>query len=177
MSVTRYSLVFDWWSEASMHFVGLYILYPWKEQRCGFETHLLSFLLLPDETKFKAQNHADFIASTLQFYSLPEDRLFFLIEDFCSTNKAAADILKVPLFGCHCFNLATEAYLRKFVSPELEKAESLMTKLSTLKQGGRFRLMTSLRPVKRSVTRWTRVSEMFDRLKRLLPSCKMLTRR
>jgi hypothetical protein len=57
-----------------------------------------------------------------------------------------------------------------FLSPELEMAGKLMTKLSTLKEGGRFRLMTSLRQVKRNVTRWTGVPELFDRLERLLPS-------
>jgi hypothetical protein len=41
-------------------------------------------------------------------------------------------------------------------------AGKLMTKLSTLKQGGRFRLTTS--------PRWTGVPEMFDRLERLLLS-------
>jgi hypothetical protein len=57
-----------------------------------------------------------------------------------------------------------------FLSQELEMAGKLMTKLSTLKEGGRFRLMTSLRQVKRNVTRWTGVPELFDRLERLLPS-------
>jgi hypothetical protein len=46
----------------------------------------------------------------------------------------------------------------------------LMNKLSTLKQAGRLRLLTSLRPVKRNATRWTGVPDMFDRLQRLLPT-------
>ena len=46
---------------------------------------------------------------------------------------------------------------------------NLMTKLSTLKEGGRLRQDTKLRPVKRNVTRWMGAINMFERLERLIP--------
>jgi hypothetical protein len=71
-----YSLVFDGWSEGSVHFVGMYISFPGLEPGAGFETHLLSFSPLSDETNFTAENHAKFIRTTLPHYSLSKDRLF-----------------------------------------------------------------------------------------------------
>jgi hypothetical protein len=49
-----------------------------------------------------------------------------------------------------------------------------MSKLATLKQSGRLHLMTVLCPVKRNVTRWTGVPDMFQRFERLLPNCNIL---
>eukprot|EP00731_Ephydatia_muelleri_P007171 Em0003g1419a len=94
------------------------------------------------------------------------------IRDNCSTNKATADLLGVPLLGCrsHRFNLAVEAYISEFLAAELELIGKLISKLSTLKQSGRLRLMTPLRPVKRNVTRWTGVPDMFQRFEGLLPN-------
>ncbi len=43
-----------------------------------------------------------------------------------------------------------------------------MSKLSTLKEAGRLRLTTKLRPVKRNVTRWIGVINMLQRYERLV---------
>ena len=167
-----YALVFDGWSENSTHFIGLFVVHPGKEYAADPEIHLLAFAPLPDETNFTAENHVNFIKSTLEWYSLSLELLFCLIGDNCSTNKATADLLGVPLLGCrsHRFNLAVEAYISEFLAAELELIGKLMSKLSTLKQSGRLRLMTPLRPVKRNVTRWTGVPDMFQRIERLLPN-------
>jgi hAT family C-terminal dimerisation region len=171
-----YALVFDGWSEASRHFIGLFIVYPGKQDRhqaaAEPDMHLLAFAPLVDETNFTADNHMKFITSTLEWYSIPLDRLFCLIGDNCSTNKATANRLGVPLLGCrsHRFNLSVEQYLRKFLATESELVGKLMSKLSTLKQSGRLRLITPLRPVKRNETRWTGVPNMFQRFERLLPN-------
>ena len=75
--------------------------------------HLLAFAPLLDKTNFTAVNHANFIKASLEWYSLSLLCTFCLIGDNCQTNKATADILGVPLLGCHRhhFNLAVEAYL------------------------------------------------------------------
>ena len=168
---TSYALVFDGWSEASKHFIGMYIVYPAKVVDANPVLHLLAFAPLHDETNFTAENHANFIKATLHWYSLSRDRLFCLIGDNCSTNKATANRLGVPLLGCrsHRFNLSVEQYLRIFLAAESELVGKLMSKLATLKQSGRLRLMTSLCPVKRNVTRWTGVPDMFQQFERLLP--------
>ncbi|KAI2512776.1 hypothetical protein MHU86_1564 [Fragilaria crotonensis] len=143
MFATCFALVFDGWSEASRHFI--------------------------------AENHANFIEATLRWYSLSADRLFCLIGDNCSTNKATANRLGVPLLGCrsHRFNLSVEQYLRNFLAAESELVGKLMSKLATLKQSGRLRMMTALCPVKRNATRWTGVPDMFQRFERLLPNLNL----
>ena len=172
---SSYALVFDGWSEASKHFIGMYIAYPAKEVDADPVLHLLAFAPLHDETNFTAENHANFIKATLNWYSLSADRLFCLIGDNCSTNKATANRLGVPLLGCrsHRFNLSVEQYLRTFLATESELVGKLMSKLATLKQSGRLRLMTALCPVKRNITRWTGVPDMFQRFERLLPNLNL----
>lgn len=124
-----------------------------------------------DETTFTAENHKNFITATLDWYGLPVDRVVCLIGDNCTTNKATANLFNIPLLGCrsHRLNLAVEAYLAQNLSTEVELVGRLMSKLSTMKEAGRLRLSTHLRPVKRNVTRWTGVMNMFLRLERLLP--------
>lgn len=136
------------------------------------DIHLLAFAPLLDETSFTASNHRDFILATLEWYHLPVDRVVCLIGDNCATNIATANLFDVPLLGCrsHRLNLAVEAYIARFLSIESEIVGKLMSKLSTLKESGRLRLSTSLRPVKRNATRWIGVSNMFERFERLLPN-------
>ena len=139
-----YALVFHGWSEASRHFIGVFIVYPGKHgcHNGGAPAdpvmHLLAFAPLVDETNFTADNHMNFIKATLEWFSIPLERLFCLIRDNCSTNKATANRLGVPLLGCRRqrFNLSVEQYLRTFLASESELVGKLMSKLSTLKQSG-----------------------------------------
>jgi hypothetical protein len=174
------ALVFDGWLEASRHLIGLFIVYPplpCKDQQGNDDAsnpnlHLLAFAPLLDETNFSAENHANFIKVTLEWFSFSRQRLFCLIGNNCTTNKATANQLGVPLLGCrsHCFNLSVEQFLKKFLATESELVGKVMSKLATLRQSGQLRLMTSLRPVKRNETRWTGVPDMFQRFERLLPN-------
>jgi hypothetical protein len=138
------------------------------------EMHLLAFAPLVNETNFTADNHMNIIMATPELFSIPLERLFCLIGDNCSTNKATANCLGVPLLGCrsHRFNLSVEQYLRTFLASESELVGKLMSKLPTLKQSGRLCLITQLRPVKRNETRCTGVPDMFQRFERLLPNLK-----
>lgn len=159
-----YALVLDGWLEASKHFiVGKYIVYPAKEVDADPVLHLLAFAPLhEDETNFTVENHANFIKATLNWYSLSADRLFCSIGDNYSASKATAKQLGVPLLGCrsHRFIILVEQYLRTFLATELELVGKLMSMLATLKQSGRFRLMSDRTLLKRNVTRWTYVSEI-----------------
>lgn len=165
-SAPAFSIIFDGWSQDTYHFIGIFITWP-KEN--GFAIHLLAMTPLLDETSLSASSHKELILATLQRYNLRRSRLFCIIGDNCSTNKATADLLGVPLLGCrsHRLNLAVEAYLDIFLSSELDTVSKLMSKLSTLKEAGRLRLATSLRPVRRNVTRWLGSIRMLERFERL----------
>jgi hypothetical protein len=168
------ALVCDGWSEASKHFIGLYIVYPaTKVDDADPVMYLLAFAPLHDETNFTAENYANFIKATLKWYSLSAEQIFCLIGDNCSTNKATASCHRELLLGCqsHMFNLSVEQYLRTFLAAESELVGKFMSKLTTLKQSGRLRLMTALCPVKYNVTRWKRVPDVFQQFEEecLLP--------
>ena len=60
-----------------------------------------------------------------------------------------------------------EAYINKYLKVEVDLVGKLMSKLSTLKEAGRLRRTTQLRPVRRNVTRWLGVINMFERFERL----------
>ena len=168
-SAPTFSILFDGWSQDSFHFIGIFVTWP-KEN--GFAIHLLAMTPLLDETSLTASNHKALILATLHRYNLRRSRLFCLIGDNCSTNKALADFLGVPLLGCrsHRLNLAVEAYLKNFLSREIDAVSRLMSKLSTLKEAGKLRLSTSLRPVRRNATRWLGTIAMFERFERLRPT-------
>ena len=157
-----YALVIDGWSKASKRFIGKYIVYPAKEYNANPVMNLLAFPPLHDKTNFTAENHTNLIEATLRWYFLSADRLFCLIGDYCSANKATANRLDVPLPGCrnHRFNQSVGQYLRNFLAAESELVGKLMSMLSTLKQSGSLRTMTALCPIERNVTRWTVVPDV-----------------
>ena len=149
--------------------VGLYIVLPPKEPQAQPDTLLLAFAPSLDQTAFNAENHQKFLLATMMSYNLNVDNLVCLIGDNCSTNMATANRMKVPLLGCrsHRFNLVVEAYINQNLKTEVDLVTKLMSKLSTLKEAGRLRRKTLLRPVRRNVTRWLGVINMFERFERL----------
>jgi hypothetical protein len=175
-----YALIFDGWSEDSTHFIGLFVAFHVADCVSASSPHLylLAFAPLSDGTSFTAEKHAEFIRSNLQWYNLSISKLACLIGDNCSTNKRTAEILGIPLLGCrsHRFNLAMEAYMNSTLSQEVTKVAKLMSKLSTLKEAGRLRLTTTLRPVKRNATRWTGAISMLQRYDRICDSINQTDR-
>jgi hypothetical protein len=92
---------------------------------------------------FSAEAHEDFISETLEHYGRNLDCVEFLTGDNCSTNKALANIMRVPLVGCasHRLNLAVnDFYDNSPQSKELiSKVDKLMSALRTLKNASRLR--------------------------------------
>jgi len=135
-------------------------------------TALLSFTPLLDESDFSAQSHFDLLNFVLvEVFQKDFSNVVCLVGDNCSTNVALANICNKPLIGCaaHRFNLAVQNYLKDFHEPLLAKLNLLITKLRTLKNSGRLRSFTDLRPRLRCQTRWTGTYEMVDRYFALLP--------
>ena len=95
----------------------------------GSDPHifLITFAPLLDGTSFSAKKHAQFLRTTLECYALPIKKLFCLIGDDCSKNKATANEMFIPLLGCrsHRFNLAVESYISKNLAEESEMVRSL----------------------------------------------------
>jgi hypothetical protein len=133
---------------------------------------LIAFQPIPDysesidgEYQMDAAAHEQFIENTLAYYERPTEALIFLVGDNCSTNRALATRLGIPLVGCasHNLNLAVKNHL-KSMEPILKKLDWLMSKLSTLKQSAKLRRRTSLLPVKRNVNWYSSTFSMVERL-------------
>lgn len=171
-NIPSYALMFDGWTENSTHFIGLFLCCSGKRDDLPARTILLAFAPLLDETSLNAKSHKDFICATLSWYKIARDKCVCLIGDNCSVNKLVASLMNVPLLGCrsHRLNLAVEAYMHNNLKEQVEVVSKLMSKLSNLKNSGRLRLLTSLRPKNRNVTRWTSATLMFERYIKLTPT-------
>ncbi|RHY62366.1 hypothetical protein DYB34_013738 [Aphanomyces astaci] len=163
---TPFAVVFDGWTENTHHFVGLFATVP---TAMSYDTMLLSFEPLLDETSMTAEIHKTFILKSLQHYMLDrtkvESGLVALIGDNCTTNVALARLMSRPLVGCssHRLNLGVEKYLKNSLGNELNKVQAIMVKLRNVKASGQLRLTTMLRPVLRNETRWTGASTKLNR--------------
>ena len=96
MFATCYSIVFDGWSEASKHFIGMNIVYPAKEYDADPVMNLFAFAWLQDETNFTAENHANFIEATLKWYSLSVDCLFVWLATIVPPTRQTQTALVSP---------------------------------------------------------------------------------
>lgn len=171
-----FSIMLDGWTANLMHFLGVFVCVPQKEKEAAPRKYLVAFAPLLDETSLDAVTHKAFLESILDFYKLPQSKLICIIGDNCNLNKRLATIMEIPLVGCrsHRLNLAVEGYMNHNLKEEIESVSKLMSKCSTLKNSGRLRLYTHLRPKTKNVTRWTSKFDMMTRYKELKPDISMM---
>jgi hypothetical protein len=123
---------------------------------------------LSDETNFTAANQKAFIVKTFIDLGISEEelkaRLLFLSGDNAEVNKAIANLLSVPHIGCnsHRLNLGVEKILEEHIAT-LTMINTLMGKLSQLKNHGLLTQLTDLEPIQRNKTRWSSAYEMLKR--------------
>lgn len=169
----KFGIIFDGWSAdgTSTHYVSIFAI--WQENTRNNEgnivksetkKHLLAVAPLMDESNQSAQNHKDFIKSTLVWYGKNLHCLLFLVGDNCNTNKNLATLIGVPLIGCvsHRWNLAVQHYLEPY-EPIISKIESLMKILRTNNNSGILRSETLLKPQLRNETRWSGIFFMVQK--------------
>jgi hypothetical protein len=154
----RFSIVLDGWSDSdSTHYIGVFAL-------SGGKFYLLAFSTLPDEERYDAEIHVQFISESLSYYKKTFDDVLFLICDNENTNKAISSLCKIPMLGCqsHRLNLAVKN-LCSTLEPIIDNINCLMIKLDTLKFRGALRKVTKYSPVKRNSTRWSSTYAMIKR--------------
>ncbi|OWZ01240.1 hypothetical protein PHMEG_00027413 [Phytophthora megakarya] len=103
-----FGLIFDWWSHASLHYVGIFAVYECNGQR---RQPLLGVSLL-DKGWQDADACIRLIANVLSVYNKTPEMVCFLVADNCVTNQSIATKLAVPLVVCtgHRFNLAAKQF-------------------------------------------------------------------
>jgi hypothetical protein len=170
----RFAFIFDGWSAGDTHFVAIIASFIHNKER---RTCLLAFSPLRDETSQDASTHVLFLEDTLKLYGKTLSNVCCLIGDNCSTNKAVANLCKIPLVGCHShiLNLAVKNIFLEdeFAKTVLPKVVELMRVLSTPKGAAQLRNCfvdcTGLKAIKKNETRWTSTYDMLERYIKLLP--------
>jgi hypothetical protein len=109
---TKFSNVFDDWTQGSHHYIGIaapYLRFGNGGKEEAVQTMLSMKLLLVDGVQgMRAQDHLDHAEKVLGSYGKTFNNIVCLVGDNCSVNQCMALILDVPLIGCanHKFNLA-----------------------------------------------------------------------
>ncbi|XP_036367828.1 uncharacterized protein LOC118767407 [Octopus sinensis] len=166
---SKFLLVIDGWTKGSTHFIGLFASYSCNYQN-DYCTVLLAFSPMVSETSITASDYVEFIEYVLSVYNKNLENVVAITGDNTEVNKSIANLCRIPLIGCafHKFNLAVSAYLDK-QEVLLNKINTLMGKLKSLKLAGKLREKTPLQPIQRNKTRWTTTYDMIERYIQLKP--------
>jgi len=166
---TKFGLVFDGWSQHSVHFLAVFAVFGSKDDQNKILLALSPFV---DESDFSADSHIDFIRSVLtDVYHVSLDNVSFLVGDNCAVNKSIAQKLGVPMVGCnsHRLNLAIQQHIKESKnSSTIEKIHQLMKVMKTLKGSGKLRKLTHLSAITMCNTRWSSAYDMINRYLELI---------
>lgn len=159
----RFCIVFDGWSSGDTHYLAIFATYP-AETTDGYQTVLLTFSPMGDETKLDAEEQVKFIHKTLSFYKKGIDNIICVIADNCPVNKRTARLISVPMVGCasHRFNLAVMDIVGEN-SILIEKVRNVMVVLRQLIPAAKLREHTKLKEKLACPTRWGSYYQMLKR--------------
>ncbi|KAE9321784.1 hypothetical protein PR003_g17390 [Phytophthora rubi] len=166
---TLFVLIFDGWSPAGVHYVGLFAVF---ETDGELRMPLLGLSPI-DEGSQTADVLINLFENILDVYNKTTAMVGFLVGDNCSTNQSIAMKMGIPLVGCasHRFNLAVKKYLEPH-ERLLSEVNDLMVELRPEKNRAELKKYTELLPVKRNVTRWSSTFTMVQRYIRIRADIK-----
>eukprot|EP00644_Phytophthora_capsici_P011871 jgi/Phyca11/106819/e_gw1.12.920.1 len=104
--------MFDGWSDGSTHYIGVIATFM-KEGK--YREVLLGCSPPLNEKEYTADEHYALLKFVLSIYGKAVESPSVLIGDNCSTNRALANKMGIPLIGCGChiLNLAVKAFLAR----------------------------------------------------------------
>ncbi|RLN97235.1 hypothetical protein BBJ28_00007146 [Nothophytophthora sp. Chile5] len=171
-----FGIMLDGWTDVFTHYIG--IIATFMEDGKYYEI-LLGCSPPLNEKSYTADEHYSLLVVVLENYGKSIGSPAVLIGDNCSTNKALADLMGIPLIGCGChkLNLAVKAYLarRPAIGKTIARVDKAVSqKMRNLKAAGALRDLTPLTPIKRNVTRWSSTHKMLERFLRIEVSARQL---
>lgn len=151
-----FGLIFDAWTEAGTHYVGVIAVTPSTNDPTKATKYLLSLAPLRDETKLDAEAFVEHFDFVLDRFSLEAKRLCFVVCDHASVNGKLSRDAEVPMIGCasHRLQLAVGRILEPHADL-LAKLNELMRRLGTLKNRAKLYDEGAVMPVQRNATRWS----------------------
>ncbi|RLN75737.1 hypothetical protein BBJ28_00007540 [Nothophytophthora sp. Chile5] len=171
----HFGIMVDGWTDVSTHYIGIIATFmeggQYREVLLGCSPPL-------DEKQYTAAEHYELLEYVLSLYGRSISSPSVLIGDSCSTNKALADMMGIPIIGCGChkLNLAVKSFLerRPAVQTAITNVDKVVTQLRNLKAAGALRELTPLCPIKRNVTRWSSTHKMLERFLKIEGEAKQL---
>lgn len=172
----KFALVFDGWSCGSTHYLAVFASVP-AENEHGFEYFMLTMSPFQDETSLDANEHLEFLTSTLELYGKNWSNVVALVGDNCAVNKSLSTKARVPFIGCasHRFNLAVKDILKEH-EEFINRVQRVMVMVRTLTTAGKLRAFTELRGVLNCPTRWGAAYKMllrYQQIREYLPQLNM----
>jgi hypothetical protein len=171
-----FTVLFDGWTDGSYHYIGVCAAYA---DNGHYSEDLLAIQPLLDDTKFTAEEHAQYLESTVALYKKSINKnVKCFVGDNCQVNKSLATGLGKPLVGCysHRFNLAVNRWVKE--RPGLEDSinciKKVMKKGRNLKNAAKLRQLTALKAITDNDTRWTSTFYMIKRFFRLQEELKSI---
>ncbi|KAG3095834.1 hypothetical protein PI124_g16024 [Phytophthora idaei] len=151
-------------THGSTHFLALFAVYMFGGK---LQCRQLSISPL-DDGSHMANVHIDHFKRVLDLYNKTLRMVLFVVGDNCSTNRAIATKLDVPLIGCasHRLSLAVQSSLKSYET-ELDQVNTLMVQLRQPNNSAELAKFTDLLPVKRNAARWSSTREMLERCIRI----------
>ena len=125
---------------------------------------MLGFSPMMSETCFTAADHVELIQYALSVFNKSLANVVAIIGNNAEVNKSTANLCGIPLIECasHKFQLAVSRYLDRNECL-LNKINTLMGKLKSLKLAGKLREHTPLQSIQRNKTRWSSTYDMINR--------------
>ncbi|KAJ0393515.1 hypothetical protein P43SY_004968 [Pythium insidiosum] len=156
---STFGVMFDGWTNNSIHFLGVYPIYMKGDKRCQ---RLLAVSPMHDGQT--ADGHIGFLSRTLTLYDKTLAMIRFLVADNCSTNQCVATQLGVPPISCasHRFNLAVNCVISEY-QDQVDQIQNLMINLRHVNNAAALARVTDLKPLKANATRWSSVYKMVKR--------------
>jgi hypothetical protein len=182
----KFGVIFDGWTcdGTSQHYYGFFL--AWSNPIDGYQTCLISCgVTFPSDdededraTFFAAEDIYRTLTHRLEIFGKTCQNIDYLGGDNCSVNKKLSRLLDVPFVGCasHRLNLAVKNYLdQPTIAPIINKVNSLMKSLLSLKNSMILMKETPLRPEIRNQTRWSSVYSMLQKylkIRRAINNCE-----
>ncbi len=155
MLLSQFCIVFDGWTDADNHYVGVYASFP-EDSSQGYKLVLLAFSLLEEETIQNTDNLYEFFYFVLDLFNATAENVVALVDDNCSTNKLLSRKLGINLVSCvsHRYALAMKDLLVLYKSVH-DKVQKVMAHFRYLIPSARLKKFTPLKLKIRNCTRWS----------------------
>jgi hypothetical protein len=160
----KFALIFDGWSDSSIHYLAVFAVFSDSKETCGFQKILLSFSPLIHDEDLSAASHHQTVYEILKTFGKDFSNLACVIGDNCAVNQSFARQSNCYSVGCssHRLNLGVQKFLNDY-SQLIESVREVIISLRTIKNRAALQKKTRLVPVLDNATRWSSKFEMLKR--------------